>query len=309
MSTKICFVLVTYNRLNDLKITLEAYLNQTHGDFQLIIIDNASTDETFDYIKNWKHKNESKLAIVIKRSNENVGGAGGFSLGIQMALEKEPDYIFLADDDAVPFPDMLEQLLPYAKKYSDDLSVSALCTSVIDQYGFSTVQRGKLKKGIFSIRRVNINELETKNEIFEVDYLTFVGACIKTSTIKQIGLPLTEYFIHEDDAEYSTRMRKIGKILCVTNSKIYHPKAGLNTKNWVEFYTTRNQIDHIKRHYPRRYYIYVIIDRYIKKCSIFATILRHRSIEFRKMNKVAIKDGIHGKLGMDKIYKPGVNVK
>lgn len=309
MRKTFCSVLVTFNRLDDLKRTLNAYMNQTIYPDYMVIINNASTDGTREFLNDWDSNEMMKVSKKIIHMNKNLGGAGGFALGIKNALEFGCDYIFLADDDAVPYEDMFEKLLEFDKKIKQEDNVASLCTSVIDQFGFSSVQRGRVKKGIFYIGREEIKESEMQKEYFDVDYLTFVGAFIKRETIEKIGLPLVEYFIHEDDAEYSTRIRKIGKIRCVSASKIFHPKGELNTKNWIEFYTIRNQIDHIKRHYPKRYYYYMIFDRYMKKCSIIAALLRKRSAKFRKMGMIAIKDGINGKLGLHEIYRPGVNVK
>lgn len=309
MNKRFCSVLVTFNRLDDLKRTLSAYENQTVPPDCMIIVDNASTDGTKEFLDHWNSNPMIKFPRVLIHTDKNLGGAGGFSLGIKKALEFECDYVFLADDDAVPYKDMFERLLEFDAKIGQGAQVAALCTCVIDQFGFSSVQRGRVKKGLFYIGRENIKESETKKEFFEVDYLTFVGAFIKRKTIEKIGLPITEYFIHEDDAEYSTRIRKVGKIYCVSESKIFHPKGGLNTKNWIEFYTTRNQIDHIRRHYPRRYYYYTIFDRYVKKCSLAAALLRKRSPAFRKMSMTAIKDGIQGKLGLHEIYRPGADIK
>jgi len=309
MKSNICSVLVTYNRLADLKKTLKAYVAQTLRPDYLIIVDNASTDGTTEFVDEWSSKHQDDFQILILHSEKNLGGAGGFSLGIKKALELESDFVFLADDDATPYEDMFEKLIDYYSNTSDKESIAALCTAVIDQYGFSGIQRGRIKKGIISIGREKISQREYQAETLDVDLLTFVGALIKKSTIQRIGLPLAEYFIHEDDAEYSTRIRKVGRIVCVTSSKIHHLNGGLNVKNWVEYYTTRNYIDYIGRHYPNRYVRYAILDKYIKKCSIVASLLRHRSKEFRKMNLEAIKDGKYGKLGISEKYYPGINIR
>ena len=300
-------MLVTFNRLEDLKKTVEAYNRQTIFPDRMIIVNNASTDGTTAYLDFLKSTHGFKFPVDIIHLNQNLGGAGGFALGMQQAMKSQCDYLFLADDDAVPFQDMFAEFLEFEKDDTDD--IAAYCTSVIDQYGFSTVQRGKLDKGLFTLRRIDVTREEAQQKSFEVDYLTFVGAFFKRNVVESVGYPLSEYFIHEDDAEYSTRIRKTGKIICISSSKIYHPRAEGNAKNWIEFYTTRNRIDHVRRHYPKRYYYYTIIDRYVKKCSLLAYFLRGRSLEYRKMNLIAIKEAMNGTLGLHATYKPGVEVK
>ena len=195
MNKKFCSVLVTFNRLGNLKRTLNAYENQTIYPDCMIIVDNASTDGTKEFLDYWNSNQIIKFPRVLIHTDKNLGGAGGFSLGIKKALEFDCDYVFLADDDAVPYTDMFEKLLEFDGKIEQEEQVAALCTSVIDRFGFSSVQRGRVKKGLFYIGRKNIKESETQKEFFQVDYLTFVGAFVKRKTIEKIGLPITEYFI------------------------------------------------------------------------------------------------------------------
>ena len=307
MSSKISVVIVTYNRLEDLKITLKKYEAQKLKPTSLIVVDNASGDGTYEFVEEWKNYSGCFKRLAI-HSEKNIGGAGGFSMGIEEAMKSDCDFIFLSDDDAIPNEDVLEKLLAQYDQMSSKDNIAALCTRVNDQYGISYVHRSMVRKGLFSIRRIPTQEKDYENPCFDVDLLTFVGALLKRSTVEKIGLPLTEYFIHEDDAEYSTRMREIGRIVCVTDSVMTHPFGGNETKHWIEYYTTRNYVNYIGRHYPRRYQIYVEIEKYIKKCSLFAAVIKHRSKNYRTMNKIAIKDGRVGNLGISELYKPGQEI-
>lgn len=302
-------VLVTYNRLNDLKKTLNCYMKQTFPPETLIVVDNASNDGTKEYLDKWAENTTAPFKTVIIHNDVNEGGAGGFSRGIQEALKTECDFVFLADDDAFPEPDMFEKLNLFYEGLDHKERVAALCTAVIDQYGWSNVQRGHLKKGLFFIKREDTKDSEYERESFDIDLLTFVGACIKKKTIEEIGLPLKEYFIHEDDAEYSMRIREKGRILLVTSSKIHHKRAGKDEKLWLSYYTTRNHIDCIRRHYGGVYYYSAIADKWIRQCSVAAKLFRGRSREYRKMNQVAIHDAEKGNLGINSVYRPGVEIK
>ena len=291
-----------------MRITLQKYELQTWLPYTLLVIDNASNDGTFDFLEEWKLESGGFERRVV-HNESNCGGAGGFAIGIAEAMKGSYEFIFLADDDAIPDNNMLERLLRCYNKINDKEDIAALCTRVDDQYGISCVHRARVKKGLFSIRRGSTKRIDYQKEYFEIDLLTFVGALIKKETVERVGLPIADYFIHEDDAEYSTRIRKIGKIICVSDSIMTHPFGGNETKPWIEYYTTRNYIDYIGRHYPRRYQVYAEFDKYIKKCSIIAGIVKHRSIGYREINKTAIKDGKNGKLGISEICKPGMEIK
>ena len=73
---KIAAVIVTYNRLDMLKEVLDAFDNQIKQPDYLIVVNNASTDNTSEFLELWS-KRGSMSKIVITTS-ENIGGSGGF---------------------------------------------------------------------------------------------------------------------------------------------------------------------------------------------------------------------------------------
>ena len=85
MSKKVDCVVVTYNRLSLLKECLEALLNQEYLLNKIYVINNNSTDGTKEYLKHFSEKNS-----VIKPVNlrKNIGGAGGFNIGLKYFMKK-----------------------------------------------------------------------------------------------------------------------------------------------------------------------------------------------------------------------------
>ena len=83
---KVIGVIVTYNRKKLLKNTVEALLNQTYKLDSIIIVDNASTDGTEEYLTNLGYLNNSMIKYI--KLNENTGGAGGLILELKRPLKK-----------------------------------------------------------------------------------------------------------------------------------------------------------------------------------------------------------------------------
>ena len=102
---KVAVIIVTYNRLEKLKMNLQCILQQTVRPYIIYVIDNASTDGTDLYMQNYKISDPLLKYI---RMNENQGGAGGFYVGIRQAYEDGVDYIWGMDDDAFLEKDALE---------------------------------------------------------------------------------------------------------------------------------------------------------------------------------------------------------
>lgn len=300
---KIAVLLVTFNRLSCLKIALSKYENQLLKPNDIIVVDNASTDGTREYLKKWKTSDVGISKYVI-RNEKNLGGSGGFYTGLKFSLSIDYDYIFLADDDAFAEQNTFSSLFSNLSLISEKNTV-ALCTSVINNGVIDISHRCRIRKSLFSLSLNWVPEEEYRKNCFKLDIVTFVGAAIKKSTIEHIGLPLKEYFIYYDDTEYFMRIKKLGNIYCIPKSIMVHNTNGtLSINSWKGYYDTRNWLDAIYRHYGVFRLIQASIIVYIKRCSVIAKIFRNRDPNFRKMCRFAIIDAINHKLGLSQNYHP-----
>ena len=102
---RVTVILTTYNRLNYLKKAIDSVLNQTFKDFELIILDNASPDETDEYVKSLLDER-----IIYIRNPENIGamnnGLKAFDL-IRNNIKSE--FVSLFHDDDIMKPTLLEK--------------------------------------------------------------------------------------------------------------------------------------------------------------------------------------------------------
>ena len=100
-------VVVTYNRLDLLKECIQAIEKQTHSVEHFFIIDNCSTDNTWEYLQSIK--SEKLIPIHL---DKNLGGAGGFNAGLKTFINKsKSDYVWIMDDDTIPTSTALEKLI------------------------------------------------------------------------------------------------------------------------------------------------------------------------------------------------------
>ncbi len=100
----------TYNRIEIFFKTLPYWENQTVKDFEIIVIDDNSTDGTYEIIKNYR----GNLKINVIKNNVNKGSADGRNKG---ALFANSDVIIYTDDDTFPTPEFIEIHLQYHEKY------------------------------------------------------------------------------------------------------------------------------------------------------------------------------------------------
>ena len=120
-------VIVTYNRKAMLQRCLRALCTQTAGVPELWVIDNASTDGTAELVAQL-----NLPTMHYYNTGKNLGGAGGFACGIQQAACSGAEYLWIMDDDCLPEPDALQQLL---------LAVG-LCNSIMFPTIFALSLRG-----------------------------------------------------------------------------------------------------------------------------------------------------------------------
>lgn len=300
---RFAIILVTYNRLDCLKIALEKYERQTKIPAYILVVDNASNDGTKEYLEEWMSIPSTKYRKIVIRSEQNTGGSGGFSYGLEEGCKLDCDFLFLADDDAYAEPDMLEKLSKAYQSFSKE-NVSALCTAILNHGKYEISHRCHMKKGLLRVRLKFIPKKYYNQKRFRVDILTFVGAAIKKDTVKKVGLPKKEYFIYYDDTEYSLRLLQEGSIYCIPDSIMHHDTKENKRLSWKYYYDTRNWIDLVRSHYPRRYCYIAAFEKYIKRCTFLAYIFRKQNRAQREMCSVAIRDALDLKLGKNEKYCP-----
>lgn len=295
---KISIVIVTYNRLNKLNKALDCYDDLTTKPQNIIVVNNNSSDGTKNYLEKWL-KIPSSYQKHVLNLQENKGGSGGFFEGQKYALGLNSDWVMLADDDAYPQKDLLEQFNTFVSTHKTNY-ISAICSTVLHPDGsIDTKHRSyyRLIKGLF-YERWPSDITDYNKEWFEIDYLSFVGCFIKTEALCKVGLVNPEFFIYSDDTEHSIRLKKAGKIVCVPKLKIIHDEQLSNNNtnvSWKDYYGFRNEIVMLKKHH---FLSALFWSRHQYK------ILKSQTEKFM-IFKTAMKDAWLGKLGVHPIYKPG----
>ena len=250
---QIAALVVTYNRRALLLRCVAALASQSLKPDLILIVDNASSDDTYERLLEGGWLNNKVIKYV--RLAQNLGGAGGFHHGVKWAVEIGADRVWLMDDDAMPESEALKHLLEAATDPS--------CI-----YGSVAVQGGELCWPAFILDSPTgrVKHAEDLPQTAPVDFLPFLGFLVDRSIVERIGLPDAGYFIAADDLEYSLRARKFGfKTILVGDSRIQHPQPHsyqirvpgrvltcLRLPPWKRYYDTRNRVLLAKTYYGTR---------------------------------------------------------
>lgn len=219
-------VVVTYNRIALLKECIHSLLNQeadvkTH----IVIVNNNSSDNTEDYL----NKIQSDQ-IVVCNLKKNLGGAGGFEYGIQKAwvLFKD-DYFWIMDDDTIPTPSALSELLRSANNLKNEFAF--LCSNV----------RNLEDKAVNVPIPSQCWTDKVDDDLIQVEIATFVSLFFSQDKLESYGLPIGNMFIWGDDAEFTKRLTQYFPGYLVLKSKVIHKIKGSRDTLDI-FYEDENRI-------------------------------------------------------------------
>ena len=192
---RLALVIVTYNRSALLHGLLQSIANMTTKPWKVIVVDNASTDDTPELLEADRALFDEPM-IQIFRSETNTGGSGGFSKGVDLAVQAGAEWIWVMDDDVEVLPDALERMEPWTHRFR------CLHGRRYDVDGTPFYWQARFNQFLgvplpYTIKDFNDQGFALTNSG------TFEGMLIATDIVRKIGLPDPRFFISWDDAIYA----------------------------------------------------------------------------------------------------------
>jgi rhamnopyranosyl-N-acetylglucosaminyl-diphospho-decaprenol beta-1,3/1,4-galactofuranosyltransferase len=213
-------VVVTHNRREMLTEALSAIEAQTRVPDAVIVVDNASGDGTASLVR------ERFPGVELVSTHRNLGGAGGFAVGIAKALELGADLIWLMDDDTVPEPGALAALLP-AREHRPAVVASRVLWTDGREHPMNTPRT----------RPSHVPDCD------RIRSASFVSVLLDAAVVRERGLPVADYFLWNDDFEYTLRLLRGRLGLRCRSSVVVHRTASpaFDVKARF-FYEVRNKV-------------------------------------------------------------------
>ncbi|WP_338403975.1 glycosyltransferase [Cellulosimicrobium arenosum] len=213
---RVVAVVVAYNRRDLLREALDALAAQTRPLDAVLVLDNASDDDSAAVA------GSHPVVTEVLGLARNTGGAGGFAAGLAHAVGPagaagKADLVWLMDDDTIPTPTALEELLRARDAYPGP--VALLGSRVVWHDGrdhpMNTPRRRPGASGaqIAAARVAGATPVRSSS---------FVSMLVDARAVRFHGLPVADYFIWNDDFEYSARLLLHGTGLAVHGSVVEH---------------------------------------------------------------------------------------
>ncbi len=235
----VAVVVVTFNRADLLAGMLDGLAAQAHLPDAVIVIDNASTDHTRAVLEA-----RTDLPLRVTFSETNLGGAGGFHLGVRAAYDGGFDRVWLMDDDVVPAPDCLAALMAVDGDcliaVREDLAGTLVEKAAIDFDLHNPLAVRPKRSAVDTVYA----DRASMPELVEVQNVAFEGFMVRRGVIAEIGFPDPAFFIFYDDAEYAVRARRAGRRIWAVRDAVLVRQLDFNQQHdlsgWKGFYMYRN---------------------------------------------------------------------
>jgi GT2 family glycosyltransferase len=251
---RVCIIILNWNSFDVTLDCLASLRKIDYRNFEVIVVDNGSVDSSADRLA------ESAPEARLIRNAANLGFTGGNNVGIRDALERDPRYLLLLNNDTIVAPDFLSQMVQVAES---DRRIGILNPKI---YYHEPPNRlwhaGGIHKPWYSeakalgCRKIDNGDYD---EVREVSFVTGCALLIKTEIVKQIGFLDEMYFLGWEDVDWTMRVMQAGyKAYYVPQSRIWHLESYDTKKNGGkqlrDYYGIRNSILFARKHMPAWWY-------------------------------------------------------
>lgn len=247
-------IIVTWNGLHHLKTFLPSVTSTSYKDFEIILADNASTDET----KKWVNKFYPEVNIVT--FDDNYGYCGGNNRAVKAATK---EILLFLNNDVEVTPNWLNELgtafendknlgaaqpkiLDYSRK--DHFEYAGAAGGLIDGWGY-TFCRGR----IFDSVEDDHGQYEEQTNIF---WASGAALAIRKNLFEELGGFDEDFEFHMEEVDLCWRVQRAGfNIAYIPKSQIYHLGGGslaMGSPRKV-YYNFRNNLFMLWKNYPTKY--------------------------------------------------------
>ncbi len=242
----IAVVICNYNKKDYVIKCVASVLSSHFHQFDLIVVDNASTDGSAAALT--EHYGNR---LTLLENEENTGGSGGFHRGMQLAMDKGYRYIHLLDNDVILEPEAIGALYEFMESHPS----AGACGSLIGRIGTGQIQDfGAMidQKHLVTIPLWGGQDIEGElPESVECDYVAACSAMYRTDALKLSGIIDKDFFVYWDDVSLCWEIRWSGsRVYACSRSVAWHHRTSAVRTGFNRYYSLRNKIYCFTRFLP-----------------------------------------------------------
>lgn len=234
-------VICNFNKIDYLRDCLKSISYAKFDDltYDIVVVDNASTDGSEQMII------EEFPDVILIQTGANLGGSGGFAIGMQYVLDNKYKYLSVLDNDTKVDSNAFIELKKYLDE-NDEVGVVGAMILKMDEPEIIQEMGAQLDFEEYGFI-LNYNDRKYDEKIPNIVECDYVPACCfmtRYEILEKVGVFDSSYFIYWDDIEWCTRVKNLGKqIHAISTSKVWHKGgAKLVTSTFPTYYFYRNLI-------------------------------------------------------------------
>jgi GT2 family glycosyltransferase len=239
---KIGVVTVTYNSAQVLDGFLSSLLRQSHTDFLLYVVDNASSDDTLKHLARY-----DDCRILLIANQKNVGVARGNNQGIRAALEAGCDSVLLINNDTEFGPELLANLADGLDRFECDMVAPKILHFDNPEIIWSAGGGFNRLKGYagfhYGLGQPDDGKFDS---VRKVDHAPTCCLLVRKAVFSRVGTMDQWYFVYIDDADFCYRAKRQGmRLMYLPHARLLHKVSSLTGGAQSEFsirYCARNHV-------------------------------------------------------------------
>lgn len=275
----VAILLLNWNGYQDTLECLDSLHALTYPNFNIILCDNGSSDQSIQHIEQWAnahavsycrlvrqdaesatHPVQEKLIII--ENQANLGFAGGNNVGLRFALTQPFKYVWLLNTDTTVEPDALTKLVAEVEANPK----IGMCGSTLLYYHapdtIQTLGGGSINRytgapqHICSFQKLQQPILQAKI-LKRMDYVMGASMLVTRKFLEEIGLMEERYFLYYEEIDWAERAKGKFELGYAPESIVYH-KEGRSVGNQPKaysdmsvYYMTRSRVRFMRKFFPR----------------------------------------------------------
>jgi GT2 family glycosyltransferase len=217
----VCCVVINWNGWQDTTACVQALLGQNYPGLEIVVVDNASTDDSVQRIR------AAFPEIEMVQAGENRGFAAGSNLGIMRAMARGAEFVWLLNNDTIAPPDTLGKLVAAA-----EADARAGIVGTVLHYPESSTAIQAWGGGSMRPWMGYVTHYYSPAKLEGNSFATFASVLLRREMLEQTGLLDDGYFMYFEDADLCFRAKAAGwKLAVAGGTSVLHKEGGSGAKS------------------------------------------------------------------------------
>jgi len=219
---------------------VESVLKSTYSPYQVLIVDNGSTDGSVEVFRSLFP------GVEVIANDKNLGWASGNNVGIEYALHDKADCVLLLNNDTIVDENLLAEMVTVGES-DKEIGILGPLIFYYDEPD-KIWHLGGRESCFLPVPRTLAKNQKDKGQFaspISVDYVSGCAMLVKRQVFEMVGLMDTKYFMYYDETDFCRRAREAGfRIVAVPRARMWHKvsRSARMVSSATRYHHTKNRV-------------------------------------------------------------------